>query len=145
MGEHTIVAASGYFDPLHIGHIEYLKQARGLGDKLVVILNTGAQAKLKKGYEFMPFAERKAILAEFPFIDEITDCIDEDDTVSATLRQLQPHIFAKGGDRVEGEIPESPVCREYGIQIVDGLGEKVQSSSALADKERKIDPTSFYP
>lgn len=136
----TIVAASGYFDPLHVGHIEYLQQARALGDTLVVIVNTAHQAHLKKGYEFMPFRERAAILAAFPFVDEIKTCIDEDTTVCETLRELQPHIFAKGGDRAKGEIPESPVCRECDIRVVDGLGDKVQSSSELVDEARKVDP-----
>ena len=132
----TIVAASGYFDPLHLGHIEYLMKARALGDKLIVIVNNDKQAHLKKGYEFMPFKERIEIIKALKFVDEVFPSIDEDRTVCKSLEKLKPHIFAKGGDRFGHEIPETKVCDRLGIKVLDGLGDKIQSSSDLIAKER---------
>ena len=132
-----IVAASGGFDPLHAGHVEYLEKAKKLGDKLIVILNKDHFLKKKKGYAFMPFDERCKIIAALKYVDEIVPCIDEDNTVCKTLEMLKPDIFAKGGDRTADEIPEAKICRELGIKIIDGLGEKIQSSSELVEKLRK--------
>lgn len=129
-----IVAASGGFDPLHIGHVEYLEKARRLGDKLVVIVNSDAFLQAKKGFVFMPYKERAIIIAALRCVDEVVPSIDEDQTVCKTLEMLRPSIFAKGGDRNAGNIPEAAVCSHYNIQIIDGLGDKIQSSSALAQK-----------
>ncbi len=129
-----IVAASGGFDPLHVGHIEYLEKAKKLGDKLVVILNQDMFLMRKKGHVFMPFAERKRILEALKCVDEVVPCIDDDQSVCKTLELLKPAIFAKGGDRNATNIPERAVCARLGIKIVDGLGEKVQSSSELINK-----------
>ena len=138
MKKEVIIAASGYFDPLHLGHVEYLKKAKELGDKLIVIVNNDKQAHLKKGYEFMPLAERVEIVKAIKWVDEVFVSIDEDKTQCKTLAHLKPHIFAKGGDRTSDEIPESETCRIHGIKIVDGLGAKIQSSSWLiANKEEK--------
>ena len=130
-----IITASGYFDPIHVGHIEYLKLAKGLADKLggklVVILNNDRQTKLKKGKYFMPAEERKKILEELRCVDEVFVSIDEDKSVCKSLEAIKPDIFTNGGDRFEGEIPETKVCKELGIKIVDGLGDKIQSSSEL--------------
>ncbi len=129
-----IVAVSGYFDPIHVGHIEYFKLAKALGDKLIVILNNDEQAKLKKGNPFMPMEERKKILEAIKYVDEVFVSIDNDKSVCKSLRAVKPHIFAKGGDRFSHEIPEAGVCKELSIQIVDGLGEKIQSSSNFYKK-----------
>ncbi|MEM4259214.1 MAG: adenylyltransferase/cytidyltransferase family protein [Candidatus Pacearchaeota archaeon] len=126
-----IVAASGYFDPLHVGHVEYLKKAKELGTKLIVIVNNTEQAILKKGFEFMPLIERAEIIKALSFVDEVFISIDKDRSVSKSLEKIKPHIFAKGGDRSVGEIPETAICKELGIKIIDGLGEKIQSSSSL--------------
>ncbi len=133
-----IVAASGYFDPAHLGHIEYLKMAKELGDKLIVIVNNDRQAILKKGYEFMPFKERLEIVKSFKFVDDVFPSIDEDKSVCKSLAKLKPNIFAKGGDRFGGEIPETPICKELGIKIVDGLGAKIQSSSELIARGKQF-------
>ena len=132
-----VVVVSGYFDPLHIGHIEYLKLAWDLGDKLVVILNNDVQAKLKKGKVFMPLSERKEILEAIKYIDEVFVSIDEDGSVCKSLEVIKPHIFAKGGDRFAYEIPETLICKKLGIEIVDGLGSKKQSSSGLIKKSEE--------
>ena len=126
-----IVTTSGYFDPLHIGHIECLELAKGLGDKLIVIINNDLQAKLKKGKSFMSEEDRIKIVSSLRCVDEVFLSIDKDKTQCKTLRYLKPDIFAKGGDRMKEEIPESKVCKELGIKIVDGLGEKIRSSSEL--------------
>ena len=131
-----IVATSGYFDPLHVGHIELFKLAKGLGDKLVVIVNNNKQAILKKGHYFMDEKERMQIISAIKYVDEVVLCIDEDQSVSKTLAKIKPDIFAKGGDRYSHEIPEAKICKELGIKIVDGLGKKIQSSSELEKKAK---------
>jgi cytidyltransferase-like protein len=125
------VAASGYFDPIHIGHIEYLKKSKELGDYLIVILNNDEQAVLKKGKPFMSLEERKVILESIKYVDEVFVSIDKDSSVCESLRKIKPNIFAKGGDRFKHEIVEAPICEELNIKIIDGLGEKIQSSSSL--------------
>jgi len=131
--EEIKVVVSGYFDPVHAGHIEYFKLAKQLGDKLIVILNNDEQAKLKKGKHFMPLQERKEILEAIKYVDEIFVSIDSDKSVCKSLEKVKPDIFAKGGDRFSYEIPEAETCRKLGIKIVDGVGKKIQSSSALVE------------
>ena len=132
-----IIITSGYFDPIHAGHIECFELAKNLGGRLIVILNNDKQAVLKKGRVFMPQNERKKILESIKHIDEVFDCIDEDKSVCKSIKAIaEKHkgkeiIFAKGGDRFAGNIPEAILCRELGIRIVDGLGDKIQSSSNL--------------
>ena len=137
MEKQIIVAASGYFDPIHIGHIEYLEKAKKLGDKLIVIINTDEQAILKKGYVFMPLEERKKIVELFKFVDEAFITIDKDKSVCKSLEAIKPNIFAKGGDRTVSNIPEADICNKHNIKIIDGLGEKLQSSSELVKKTKK--------
>lgn len=131
-----VIVASGYFDPLHIGHVEYLKLARMLGDMLVVIVNNDKQAALKKGKPFMSENDRWRIVGELKCVDIPVIAIDKDGSVSKTIEMLvekgfNPAIFAKGGDRFSNEIPEAHVCRKHNIRIVDGLGGKIRSSSEL--------------
>ena len=126
-----IVATSGYFDPLHVGHLECLEMAKELGDRLIVIVNSDLQAKLKKGESFMKEEDRMKIVSALKCVDHVFLSIDKDKSQCESLRHINPDIFAKGGDRTSGEIPESKVCKELGIDIVDGLGEKIRSSSDL--------------
>ncbi len=123
------VAVSGYFDPLHIGHIEYLELASQIGDRLVVIVNNDHQAQLKKGKSFMSEQDRLKIVSSLRCVDEVFLSIDKDSSVCESLRHVKPNIFAKGGDRFSEEIPEAKVCADVGIAIVDSLGEKIRSSS----------------
>ena len=125
------VCISGYFDPLHVGHIEYINKAKKLGDYLVVIVNNNLQCKLKKGKFFMDENDRVEIVRNLKSVDEVFLSIDDDKTVCQSLKILKPSIFANGGDRKNYEIPESKVCDMYGIEIIDGLGEKIRSSSDL--------------
>ena len=125
------IVTSGYFDPLHVGHLECLELAKQLGDKLIVIVNSDLQAKLKKGESFMKEGDRMKIVSALKCVDEVFLSIDKDKSQCESLRHINPDIFAKGGDRMSDEIPESKICKELGIDIVDGLGEKIRSSSDL--------------
>ena len=125
------VCISGYFDPLHVGHLEYINKAKKLGDYLVVIVNNNLQCKLKKGKFFMDENDRVEIVKNLKSVDEVFLSIDDDKTVCKSLKKLKPSIFANGGDRKNYEIPESKVCDMYGIEIIDGLGDKIRSSSDL--------------
>ena len=128
------VVASGYFNPLHRGHVEYLIRAMELGDHLTVIVNSDLQRSLKGSKEFMDEQERLYIVSSLRCVDQVFLSIDKDSTVCESLTHLHPHIFAKGGDRFSTEIPEAKVCEKLGIRMVDGLGAKVQSSSWLLEK-----------
>ena len=125
------VAVSGYFDPIHIGHLEYLKLAKNLGDKLVVIVNNNKQCVLKKGKPFMDEIDRVEIVKCLKMVDEVFLSIDMDKTVCNSLEALKPDVFANGGDRSTSEVPESTICKIHNIEMVDGLGEKIRSSSDL--------------
>lgn len=129
--ELTVVAASGYFDPIHVGHIEYLEKAKTLGDKLVVIVNNDKQTELKKGKSFMPAEDRLKIVRSLRCVDEAFISLDDDASVCKSLAACKPHIFANGGDRKDCEVPESGICKELNIEMVDGLGDKIRSSSDL--------------
>ena len=130
----TIVINSGYFDPLHVGHLECMELSKKLGDKLIVILNNDYQTRLKKGTSFMPQEERAKIIKSLKSIDEVFISVDEDGSVCKSLELIKPNIFAKGGDRYSHEIPENQICKKHNIKIIDGLGEKIQSSSELLRK-----------
>lgn len=144
----TTVAVSGGFDPIHIGHIELLKEAKSLGDKLVVILNNDNWLKKKKGFVFMAENERKAVLEAVRYVDEVTISHHpenpEDMSVAEMLVRLKPGIFANGGDRNETDAanPRSSLykdiktCESLGIRIIYNVGKsgKIQSSSELVRK-----------
>ena len=125
------VAISGYFDPIHVGHLEYIIEAKKLGDKLIVIVNNNHQCLLKKGKPFMDENDRVTIVSSIKYVDEVFLSIDKDKTVCKSLEKIKPTIFANGGDRKNYEIPESVICNKYNIEIIDGLGEKIRSSSDL--------------
>ena len=125
------IAVSGYFDPIHVGHIEYINNAKKLGDWLVVIVNNNNQCALKKGKYFMDEKDRVLIVKNIKAVDEVFLSIDEDKTVCKSLKAVNPDVFANGGDRKNYEIPESKVCKENNIQIIDSLGDKIRSSSDL--------------
>ena len=125
------VAVSGYFDPIHVGHLEYLKLSKDLGDKLVVIVNNNYQCVLKKGKPFMDENDRVQIVKSLKMVDEVFLSIDMDKTVCASLEAIKPDIFANGGDRSTREVPESAISKKYNIQMTDGLGDKIRSSSDL--------------
>ena len=129
----SIACVSGYFDPIHIGHIEYMKMSKGVADKLMVIVNNDEQATLKKGKPFMSVDERIKIIQELKCVDYVVKSIDLDRTVCKTLETVSPRptFFCNGGDQNNDSIPEAEICNKLEIQLLDGLGEKIQSSSWL--------------
>ena len=133
-----IVCVSGYFDPLHVGHIEYFKKSKELGDLLMVIVNNDRQSELKKGGSFMPAEERMQIIAELRCVDTVVKSLDTDMSVACTLGMIQPKpdYFCNGGDQTNEVIPEATVCTERNIIMCDGMGEKIQSSSWLIEGSR---------
>lgn len=133
-----LVCVSGYFDPLHIGHIEYFKKSKEIGDELVVIVNNDHQAKLKKGKSFMPEDERVKVVSEIKCVDKVVLSIDTDRTVCKTLEMMEPKpdFFCNGGDQNNNTIPETDICNKRGIELRDGFGEKIQSSSWLIKKSK---------
>jgi cytidyltransferase-like protein len=130
------VCVSGYFSPVHVGHLEYLQKAKDIagpdGD-LVVIVNNDNQEILKKKKVFMKGVERLKIMQALRMVDEVHLSIDQDRTVCQTIASIQPPIthFCNGGDQNNNSIPETGICKELGIELVDGLGDKIQSSSWL--------------
>ncbi|MEK7088397.1 MAG: adenylyltransferase/cytidyltransferase family protein [Patescibacteria group bacterium] len=144
----VVVAVSGGFDPVHVGHVRLFNEAKKLGDELVVILNNDNWLKDKKGFVFMSQKERKEILEAIHGVDRVllTDHKPgeyfKDRSVCRFLRKIRPDIFANGGDRKpEGDpVPEVVVCEELGIELVYNVGEggKVQSSSGLLKEAVKV-------
>jgi len=120
-----VVAISGGFDPVHVGHIRLIKEAKKLGDKLVVILNNDNLIKNKKTYVFMNQKERKQILESIKDVDEVVLSSHprnpKDTSVSADLLKIKPDIFVKGGGRRK-EVPEAEACKKIGCKIVFGVG-----------------------
>jgi len=146
----VVVAVSGYFNPLHVGHLEMIEKAKKLGDKLVVILNNDKQVTLKGSVPFMSEKDRFKIISALRAVDEVFLSIDdyqlEDGAVPVikSLAKVNPDIFANGGDRKSlGDVPEYDICQELGIEMVDGLGKKIRASSKLiaAAAKRKKDAT----
>lgn len=122
------VVVSGFFDPIHIGHIELFQKAAELGD-LTVIINNDKQVFMKRGKgPFMNQNNRKRVIEAIGCVDYVFISIDKDKSVCESLRTLRPDIFANGGDRFDNEVPEAKVCKELNIKMVDGLGKKLQSS-----------------
>lgn len=141
-----VVAVSGGFDPVHPGHIRLFKEAKGLGDKLVVILNNDNWLVAKKKFNFMHEKERREVIEAIRYVDEVVITRHpkntEDMSVCESLARIKPDIFANGGDRKADNIPEYDLCRKLGIKMVFNVGEggKVQSSSSLVDKAIKNAP-----
>jgi cytidyltransferase-like protein len=128
-----IVAVSGGFDPVHIGHIRYLKGAAELG-KVVVMLNTDEWLIRKKGKPFMPYDERKEILEAIKYVYKVVPVVDKGNSVAESIRHYKPHIFAKGGDRTIDKIPQDEKDAIMGIGgslVINVGGGKIQSSSWL--------------
>ncbi len=132
------IIVSGYFNPIHKGHIEYFNNAKANGDKLIVIVNSDHQRALKGSKEFQKEDERLFIVSNIKSVDQVFLSIDQDRTVCATIKYIFEKYsaeydiaFANGGDQNNKSIPEVPICSELGIELIDGLGSKIQSSSWL--------------
>ncbi len=133
----VVVAVSGGFDPIHVGHVRMFTRAKKLGTELVVILNNDNWLRAKKGFVFMPERERQEIIESFKGVDQVILTGHKENTsdmsVCTELRKIKPTIFANGGDRTLGNIPEVPVCQGLGTKMIFNIGEggKLQSSSWL--------------
>jgi cytidyltransferase-like protein len=136
-----IIIVSGYFNPIHKGHLDYFIQAKAKGDLLFVIVNSDNQRALKGSKEFQKEDERLFIVKHIKEVDQAFISIDQDRTVCKTLEMLFSQFgktyqlaFANGGDQNNHSIPEVPICQSLGIELIDGLGDKIQSSSWLLGK-----------
>lgn len=132
------IIVSGYFNPIHKGHIEYFNQAKAQGDVLIVIVNNDNQRALKGSKAFQQEQERLFIVGNIKSVDEVILAVDADRTVRETIRKIWEQFhekmdlaFANGGDQNNNTIPERPICEELNIALIDGLGDKIQSSSWL--------------
>jgi len=141
----TLVIASGYFNPVHKGHIEYLTKSKELGDKLFVIVNNDKQREMKGSKEFMNENERKLVIETLKPVDWAVVAIETNTRlVDKSIKMIyelykdefQNFIFSNGGDQTEQTIAEDKICNELGIKMVFGLGDKIQSSSWLL-KDKK--------
>ena len=147
-----VVAISGGFDPIHVGHVEMMKEAKELGDKLVVIINNNNWIMKKKGFVFMDEKERKSIIEAIRYVDEVIITSHPENpldmSVCAELEALKPNIFANGGDRDKKDAeksssslnPEQALCQRLGIELAFNVGKsgKIQSSSDLVKRVKGI-------
>ena len=141
-----IVAVSGGFDCLHVGHVRLFQEAKKLGDRLVVILNNDNWLMAKKGYVFMPQNERREILEALACVDEVVltghPKNPKDMSVAKELLKIKPDIFARGGDRNAKNLPDQEIktCKDINCKIVYNVGKggKVQSSSWLVAKIKNM-------
>ncbi len=134
----TAIIVSGYFNPIHKGHIEYFQKAKNMADVLFVIVNSDFQRKLKKSKPFQDEAERLIIVSNIKTVDKVFLSIDKNRTVCNTIEKIFKDYgsefelyFANGGDQNNNTIPEKNICDKLGIKLIDGLGDKIQSSSWL--------------
>ena len=141
MSQPKAIIVSGYFNPLHKGHLELFKNAKAAGDQLWVIVNSDLQRALKGSKEFMDQDERLLIVSAIGIVDKALISKDKDKNQCATLADLADKYsseyelyFANGGDQNNSIILESNICRKLGIKLIEGLGGKIQSSSWLLEK-----------
>jgi glycerol-3-phosphate cytidylyltransferase/D-beta-D-heptose 7-phosphate kinase/D-beta-D-heptose 1-phosphate adenosyltransferase len=128
-----VVIVSGYFNPLHGGHLDMIEAAQQIGDKLIVVVNNDKQQILKKGKIILDQNNRLRLMRALKGVDEVVLSIDENPPVIETLRMIALQhpdvelIFAQGGDRDSDKVnPEADVCRQYGIEIIYGVGTNVR-------------------
>jgi len=138
MGKKKAIIVSGYFNPIHKGHLEYFNNAKALCDELFVIVNNDHQRELKGSNEFQKEDERMIIVSNIKAVNKAVLSIDQDRTVCETIRRIANEYgeeyelaFANGGDQNNDTIPERPICEEMNVALIDGLGDKIQSSSWL--------------
>ena len=136
------VIVSGYFNPLHKGHLELFEKAKELGDLLIVIVNNDKQRELKRSKFFQDEDERIRIIRALHMVDMAWISVDEDSTQNETLKLMVNKFygsmklaFANGGDQNNDTIPERAICEQFNIELIDGLGDKIQSSSWLLEKK----------
>jgi cytidyltransferase-like protein len=132
------IIVSAYFNPIHKGHIESFNNAKALADELFVIVNSDHQRALKGSKEFQKETEQVFIVSNIKSVNHCVLSIDKDRTVCKTIEKIALDFsneyelsFANGVDQNNDTIPERPICDQMGINLVDGLGDKIQSSSWL--------------
>ena len=130
-----VVAVSGGFDPVHVGHVQMIEEAAEHGD-VMVIINSDDWLLRRKGYVFMPWPEKAYIMSQIKGVTRVVSVDDSDDSVCEALRTHKPDCFANGGDRKKDNTPEMDMCDKLGIQMLWGIGgkDKPQSSSWLVNK-----------
>ena len=157
----SVIVLSGGFDPVHKGHMRMFREASWLGHQVIVGLNSDDWLTRKKSKPFMEFYERKEILEGIKYINQVVKFDDSDDTACSLIHQVRTMYnsgtfnynfddtnptgrndykiyFANGGDRTKENIPEIPVCKELGVEMLWGIGGgKIQSSSWLINGEEK--------
>lgn len=135
-----VLIVSGFFNPLHGGHLDMIEAAALLGDKLIVVVNNDTQQILKKGKVILNEQNRERLIGALRVVDEVVVAVDEDLTVVRTLAMIANQnegnelVFANGGDRASvKEVPETQVCRDYNIEMVFGVGgtNKADSSTRI--------------
>ena len=141
MSKQKAIIVSGYFNPIHKGHLEYFNNAKAMADQLFVIVNNDHQRALKGSREFQDENERMIIVSNIQAVDKAILSIDADRTVCATIKMIAEQFgsefelgFANGGDQNNDTIPEKPICEQMNVALIDGLGDKIQSSSWLLKK-----------
>ena len=134
----TAMIVSGYFNPIHKGHIEYFQKAKNMADVLFVIVNSDYQREIKGSKPFQDEDERLIIVGNIKAVDKVFLSIDNNRTVCNTIEKIFGDFgsefkmyFANGGDQNNSTIPEKDICDKLGIKLIDGLGDKIQSSSWL--------------
>lgn len=126
-----VIALSGGFDPMHIGHVRMIQDAARLGS-VHIYLNTDEWLMRKKGYVFMPLKDRAEILWGLKDVDLVIPASDADGTVCNSIEMMKPHMFGNGGDRTDKNTPEKELCERLGVEMVYNLGgDKIRSSSAM--------------
>lgn len=126
-----IILLSGGFDPLHVGHVRMMEAARAHG-RVIVALNSDEWLLRKKGYVFMPWKERGEIITGLRCVYKVMSFDDQDGTACDAIRKVKPDYFGNGGDRIQGNTPETALCDEIGVDLLWNLGgERIQSSSEL--------------
>lgn len=130
-----VVAISGFFNPLHEGHLDYIEAAKKIGDYLIVIVDNDTQVVLKGSTPFMEDHERVRIISSLEDVDIAVLSVDNNVTIDKTLSIIRPDFFAVGGDHDESNTSEKEICKKLGIKVIYGVGgKKVQSSSWLIQK-----------
>jgi cytidyltransferase-like protein len=142
------VIVSGYFNPVHAGHISLFEEAKSLGDRLIVIVNNDEQVKVKGHFPFMNEKERKIIIQSIKYVDLAYLSIDMGRSVSKTIEEIHnllkeeydSFIFANGGPRKKGTVPEYDTCKKLGIDMIFDIGGyRQQSSSWLIQNTRRCE------
>ena len=136
--QNKMVCVSGGFDPVHIGHLRLMQAAAEYG-QVIAIVNSDDWLMRKKGYVFMPFAERCELIEGFSCVARTVAVDDSDGSVCEALKRLKPDFFANGGDRKGDNTPEVGLCQSLGIELLWNMGgDKIRSSSEMVSQSGSV-------